>query len=120
MLAKTMEEWVPLLEAKNVPCGPIYNMKQVFEDPQVRHREMQVSLPHSVGVQAPSVANPIRLSATPIRYEKSSPLLGEHNNAVLQERLGLSAERIARAAGQGRGLSRAIRFHRFNPWRRFT
>ena len=63
MRAKTMDEWVPLLEAKNVPCGPIYNMKQVFEDPQVRHREMQVSLPHSAGVQAPSVANPIRLSA---------------------------------------------------------
>jgi crotonobetainyl-CoA:carnitine CoA-transferase CaiB-like acyl-CoA transferase len=101
MLAKTMEEWIPLLEAKNVPCGPIYNMKQVFEDPQVRHREMQVSLPHSAGVQAPSVANPIRLSGTPIRYERSSPLLGEHNHAVLQERLGLSAERIAELQAKG-------------------
>jgi crotonobetainyl-CoA:carnitine CoA-transferase CaiB-like acyl-CoA transferase len=101
MLARTMEEWVPLLEANNVPCGPIHNMKQVFEDPQVRHREMQLTLPHSAGVQAPSVANPIRLSDTPIQYGKSAPLLGEHNTAVLQERLGLSAQRIAELQSRG-------------------
>jgi crotonobetainyl-CoA:carnitine CoA-transferase CaiB-like acyl-CoA transferase len=95
MLSKSMEEWIPLLEAKNVPCGPIYNMKQVFEDPQVRHREMQLALPHSAGVQAPAVASAIRLSDTPIQYGRSAPLLGEHNTAILQDRLGLSAERIA-------------------------
>ncbi|MGK6310239.1 CaiB/BaiF CoA transferase family protein [Variovorax sp. DT-64] len=101
MLAKTMEEWVVLLEANNVPCGPIHNMKQVFEDPQVRHREMQLTLPHGAGVQVPSVANPIRLSDTPIRYARSAPLLGEHNEAVLQERLGLSATRIAELRAKG-------------------
>lgn len=101
MLARTMEEWVPLLEAKNVPCGPIYNMKQVFEDPQVRHRDMQLALAHSTGVQAPSVASPIRLSATPIQYGRSAPVLGEHNVAVLQGRLGLSAERIAELQAKG-------------------
>ncbi|MDB5911587.1 MAG: caiB [Ramlibacter sp.] len=101
MLGKTMEEWVALLEANNVPCGPIHNMKQVFEDPQVRHRDMQLELPHSAGVQAPSVANPIRLSGTPIRYQKSAPLLGEHNTAVLQDRLGLSAQRIAELQAKG-------------------
>jgi crotonobetainyl-CoA:carnitine CoA-transferase CaiB-like acyl-CoA transferase len=101
MLARTMEEWVPLLEAKNVPCGPIYNMKQVFEDPQVRHRGMQRTLPHGAGVEAPTVANPIRLSATPIRYGRSAPLLGEHNDAILHERLGLSRERIAELQAKG-------------------
>lgn len=101
MLARTMEEWVALLEANNVPCGPIHNMKQVFEDPQVRHREMQLALPHSAGVQAPSVANPIRLSDTPIRYQHSAPLLGEHNRVVLQERLGLSPARIAELHAKG-------------------
>ena len=101
MLAKTMEAWVTLLEANNVPCGPIHNMKQVFEDPQVRHREMQLTLPHSAGVQAPSVANPIRLSGTPIQYQHSAPLLGEHNRVVLQERLGLSAERVAELQVKG-------------------
>ncbi|MGH8784648.1 MAG: CaiB/BaiF CoA transferase family protein [Cupriavidus necator] len=101
MLAKTMEEWVALLEANNVPCGPIHNMKQVFEDPQVVHRDMQLSLPHSTGVNAPSVANPIRLSETPIRYERSAPTLGEHNQTILHERLGLSAERIAELKTRG-------------------
>lgn len=95
MLAKTMEEWIPLLEASNVPCGPIYNLKQVFEDPQVRHRNMKITLPHGAGVEAPAVASPIRLSQTPIRYGQSAPQLGEHTHAVLGERLGLTAERIA-------------------------
>ncbi|MDW5444155.1 CaiB/BaiF CoA-transferase family protein [Polaromonas sp. SM01] len=101
MLARTMEEWVTLLEANNVPCGPINDMKQVFEDPQVRHRDMQLSLPHNTGVQAPSVANPIRLSATPIRYERSAPTLGEHNHAILRDRLGLSDERMADLQARG-------------------
>lgn len=91
MLAKTMTEWVALMEARNVPCGPINNLQQVFEDPQVRHRDMQLSLEHGEGVRAPAVANPIRLSETPIRYGRSAPLLGEHNAAILGERLGLTA-----------------------------
>ena len=100
MLARTMEEWVGLLEATNVPCGPINNMKQVFEHPQVTHREMRQSLPHGAGVDAPSVANPIRLSETPIRYGRSAPTLGEHNKAVLG-RLGLSDERISELMASG-------------------
>ncbi len=94
MLARTMTEWVDLLEAANVPCGPIYNMQQVFEDPQVRHREMQLSLPHSAGVNAPGLANPIRLSDTPIRYQHAAPRLGEHTDTVLGG-LGYDAARIA-------------------------
>ncbi|AMO21779.1 CaiB/BaiF CoA transferase family protein [Ramlibacter tataouinensis] len=101
MLAKSMEEWVPLLEAVNVPCGPIYNMKQVFEDPQVRHRGLQLSLEHGAGVQAPSLANPIRLSETPISYGRSAPLLGEHNQEVLQGRLGLSESELEALQAKG-------------------
>ncbi|SAI28584.1 CoA-transferase [Bordetella ansorpii] len=101
MLARTMHEWVALMEAANVPCGPIYNMQQVFEDPHVQHRGMRLSLPHGAGVQAPAVASPIRLSDTPIQYGRSAPLLGEHTDSVLAERLNLSPQRIAalRAAG---------------------
>ena len=101
MLAKTMEEWVELLEARNVPCGPIYNMQQVFDDPQVQHRNMHLSLPHAAGVQAHSVANPLRLSDTPIRYRQAAPMLGEHNDDILKERLKLSDERIAELKSKG-------------------
>jgi crotonobetainyl-CoA:carnitine CoA-transferase CaiB-like acyl-CoA transferase len=76
-------------------------MEEVFEDPQVRHRNMHLSLPHSAGVDAPSIANPIRLSATPIQYQGSAPQLGEHNDAILQQRLGLSDERMAALQAKG-------------------
>ncbi len=95
MLSRTAQAWIAPLEAANVPCGPVYDMQQVFADPQVRHRNMQVSLPHSAGVAAPGVASPIRLSETPVRYGQAAPRLGEHSAAILEERLGLSAERIA-------------------------
>jgi crotonobetainyl-CoA:carnitine CoA-transferase CaiB-like acyl-CoA transferase len=101
MLERTMAEWVTLLESCNVPCGPIHNMQQVFEDPQVKHREMRISLPHSAGVQAPGVANPIRFSETPVRYASAAPTLGEHNRAVLGDRLGLSDERLAELKAMG-------------------
>jgi len=101
MLARTMGEWVERMEAANVPCGPIYNMQQVFEDPQVQHRGMRLSLPHGAGVEAPAVASPIRLSGTPIRYGRSAPLLGEHTEAVLGEALGLAPGRIAELRAQG-------------------
>ncbi len=101
MLAKTMEEWVPLLEAVNVPCGPIHDMKQVFEDPQVQHRGMKLALEHGAGVQAPAVANPIRLSETPIRYGRSAPLLGEHNQEVLRGRLGFTDAQLEALQAKG-------------------
>lgn len=101
MLTRTMAEWVERMEAANVPCGPIYNLQQVFEDPQVRHRGMRLALPHSAGVDAPAVANPMQMSETPIRYGRAAPLLGEHTDAVLSRALGMSPARIAelRAAG---------------------
>lgn len=100
MLMRPMMEWVERMEAANVPCGPIYNTQQVFDDPQVRHREMRLSLPHSTGVQVPSVANPIRYSDSPISYEHSAPTLGEHTDAVLNGKLGISAEHIAELRGK--------------------
>lgn len=101
MLARTMQEWVQILQAANVPCGPIYNIEQVFQDPHVRHRGMQLSLPHAAGVDTPAVANPIRMRDTPIRYGRAAPTLGQHTDDVLSERLGLDQTRIAELKGRG-------------------
>lgn len=101
MLTRPMGEWVALMEAANVPCGPINTMEQVFQDPQVMHRDMRLELPHSAGVQAPAVASPIRLSDTPIRYGNSAPLLGEHTDAVLGDALGLAPSRIGELRDAG-------------------
>lgn len=95
MLTRTMKEWVALLEAANVPCGPIYDIKQVFEDPQVQHRGTKFTMPHATGVEAPSLANPIRFSATPITYERAAPVLGQHTKEVLGGMLGMSDDDIA-------------------------
>jgi crotonobetainyl-CoA:carnitine CoA-transferase CaiB-like acyl-CoA transferase len=101
MLARTMSEWIERMEAENVPCGPIYNMQQVFEDPQVKHRGMQFSMPHANGVDMPALANPIRFSDTPICYERAAPKLGQHTDEVLTQKLGFTAEQISDLRGKG-------------------
>lgn len=94
MLERTTREWLDLLNPANVPCGPIYDMKQVFEDPQVAHRGLYGVLPHSAGGLAPNIGNPIQFSETPIRYAHAAPLLGEHTRPILSDLLGLAPEAI--------------------------
>ncbi len=101
MRKQPMRAWITAMEAVNVPCGPINNLEQVFDDPQVRHRGMKLSLPHGAGVDAPGVANPIRYSATPIAYRNAAPMLGEHTDEVLAAVAGLSPERIAALRAKG-------------------
>jgi crotonobetainyl-CoA:carnitine CoA-transferase CaiB-like acyl-CoA transferase len=91
---KTTVEWIALLEPAAVPCGPINDLAAVFADPQVRHRGLRVDLPHAAGGIAPTVANPIRLSKTPVDYRCAPPTLGQDTEAVLRA-LGRSAEDIA-------------------------
>jgi len=91
----TMMAWVEIFEKNNVPCGPIYSLDQVFEDEQVKERNMKIHLPHDAGVDVPTVASPIRMSQTPVRLEKSAPVLGSHTVDILQKELGLTTEQIA-------------------------
>jgi formyl-CoA transferase len=93
--------WIERLEAAGVPCGPINDMGQVFEDPQVRHRGMRVDIPHPLGVDVPTVASPMRFSATPVAYDRPPPMLGEHTDAVLGELLGYDAALITALRSDG-------------------
>ncbi|HLX82201.1 MAG TPA: CaiB/BaiF CoA-transferase family protein [Burkholderiales bacterium] len=90
MRARTKKEWIETLEAANVPCGPINNMKEVFDDPQVQHRGLRVDMPHPLGGVAPVVRSPLRLSETPVEYRLPPPMLGQHNEEVLRGLLGRS------------------------------
>ncbi|MGB6054784.1 MAG: CaiB/BaiF CoA-transferase family protein [Burkholderiaceae bacterium] len=83
------------LEEAGVPGGPINDLKQVFDDPQVRARGLQIELPHPSAGKVKLVASPLRLSATPPAYDAPPPLLGQHTDEVLEELLGYDAERIA-------------------------
>jgi len=93
MLQRTMHEWIELLEAHHVPCGPINNIDQVFDDPQVQHRGMRVPMQHPSGLIS-LLASPMRFSDTPVRYELPPPLLGQHTAEVLQRVLGLSEDEL--------------------------
>lgn len=94
---RTTAAWIALLEDKAVPCGPINTVAQAFDDPQVRARGIRVDLPRDAGdgiARVATVASPMRLSATPVRYHRAPPALGQHTDEVLRE-LGLDAKAIA-------------------------
>ena len=101
MRTRSKQEWIAALEEATVPCGPINNMKEVFEDPQVRHRELRVDIPHPSGGTAPVVASPMRLSATPVEYRIAPPLLGQHNDEIYRGLLGKSEAELARLKSAG-------------------
>ncbi len=98
---KTTAEWVSQLEAAGVPCGPINDLAQMFQDPQVVARGLAVSMPHALAGSVPQVASPIRLSETPVEYRRAPPLLGEHTEVVLGEVLGLDGEAVQRLREAG-------------------
>jgi crotonobetainyl-CoA:carnitine CoA-transferase CaiB-like acyl-CoA transferase len=95
MRKRTTQEWVEALEAAAVPCGPINSIDQVFADPQVRHRGMRVELARTDGVKTPGLASPVRLSKTPIAYERPAPSLGADTEEVLSSLLELDQDKIA-------------------------
>lgn len=88
MRTRTRDDWIESLQKVGVPSGPINNIQQVFEEPQVKAREIWRELPHPLGGTAPSTASPIRYSDTPIQYRMAPPLLGQHTDEILEE-LGL-------------------------------
>ncbi len=97
---KTTAEWIVLLESAAVACGPINDLAAVFTDAQVIHSGLRFDMPHDSGSQAPQVANPINLSATPVNYRTAPPKLGQHTDAVLAE-LGYDAQTIVRLRSAG-------------------
>ncbi|MGP9823738.1 CaiB/BaiF CoA transferase family protein [Ectopseudomonas khazarica] len=92
---KTTAQWIALLEAAGVPCGPINDLQQVFADPQVQSRGLSFDLPNALGGRTPQVASPLRLSDTPVAYHSAPPLLGQHTDVLLQRVLGMSEGQIA-------------------------
>ncbi|MBF0279937.1 MAG: CoA transferase [SAR324 cluster bacterium] len=98
---KTAEHWLEALREKRIPCAPVNNFEQALNDPQIRHRNMvvEVNHPQTGSVQMPG--NPVKMSDT---YEDSfspPPLLGEHTDEVMLNRLGISKERLAELKASG-------------------
>jgi len=79
------DTWIAALDDKAVPCGPIQDLADVFDHPQVRHRNMEITLPHPIAGEVSLIGNPIRMSETPVTYQNAPPMLGEHTDDVLAE-----------------------------------
>ncbi len=89
------ETVIATLEKAGVSCGPINDIAEVFDDPQVHARGLRVDQRRSDNSSISSTAFPAKLSATPAQYHSAPPLLGEHNDDVLRQWAGLSDEAIA-------------------------
>ncbi|MCS6844303.1 MAG: CoA transferase [Caldilineales bacterium] len=93
-------EWVELLNAAEIPAGPIYAVDEALNDPHVQARRLVIELEHPTVGLVKSLAFPAGLSATPPTYRLPPPRLGEHTDQVLAE-LGYDAAAIAALRGQG-------------------
>ncbi|MBV8836124.1 MAG: CoA transferase [Alphaproteobacteria bacterium] len=92
--ARGSREWIDLLNQAGVPCGPVYRIDEMFEDPQVRHLGMARPVRHPALGEIELVSQPIVLTRTPSELRTPAPERGEHTDAVLRD-LGYDAGRIA-------------------------
>ena len=95
------DEWISLLEAVGVPCGPINDVGEVFANEQVQARGMAVELAHPSAGKVTLVRSPMKMSSTPPTSDKAPPLLGQHTDEVLRDVLGRSGDEIAALRARG-------------------
>lgn len=88
--AETTDYWVQILSEAGVPCSPINNLKQVFENEQIVERGLKISGQHVKNDQLPMVGSPIKYSETPVEYQNAPPVLNQHRDYILDEVLSLS------------------------------
>jgi len=101
LLERNVHDWVAPLESAGVPAGPINNIAQTFEHPQVKYRKLKIELPHPLSGTVPLVANPIRFSKTPVSYRSAPPMLGQHTGEVLSTLGGMSQGDIDALTSKG-------------------
>jgi len=93
--------WLAALEQVGVPANPVNRIDQVFEDAQVQARGLRIELPHAGGGSVAMVRNPLKFSATPLRYGHAAPVLGQHTEQVMREILSLDDIRLQELRLQG-------------------
>jgi len=96
LASNTSQWWIEQLEQVAVPCGPVNTLEQVFNHPQIKHREMVKQVPNQQGELIDTIASPINLSATPLQYNSASPDLGQHSYQVLSKNLNYSEVKISK------------------------
>ncbi len=90
---QSAQYWLDICQSAGVPCAPINRISQVFDDPQVKHRQMQIEMPHPMAGRVKQVANPVKFSTSQIEYRNPPPTLGQHNDELLRS-IGLDQKQI--------------------------
>jgi len=87
---KSRAYWLTTCEKVGVPCGPVNNLEQVFNDPHLQHRGAEVRMPHPLAGsgEVSLIANPLKLSETPVRYRHAPPIRNQHEQEILRDWLG--------------------------------
>ncbi len=94
MQTRSREQWMDTLRENGIPCGPIFNLAEIFQDEQVHHRRMIQQVTHSAEGDVDVLGVPVQLSRTPGGIRAAPPLLGEHTRDVLDD-LGYADDDIA-------------------------
>ena len=93
---RTTEDWLRQLDAAGIPCGPIQNVQEVVEDPQVLARDMIVKILHPIAGSLRVAGSPLKLSESPPEVTRHAPALGEHTDQVLHTLLQATTDDLAR------------------------
>jgi len=91
----TTRDLVRSLSEAGVPAGAVNDFGAAFDDEHVRHRGVRIDMPHPVAGNVSLISSPLRMSVTPPAYKLPPPQLGEHTDAILSERLGLTESELA-------------------------
>jgi CoA:oxalate CoA-transferase len=92
-VTKTINEWLELLEAAELPCAPINTIDKIVNDPQIKARDMMIELEHPVAGHQKMAGVPVKMSVTPGQVEFPAPLLGQHTAEILEEMFGWDKEK---------------------------
>ena len=97
----SVEHWLDKLEQAGIPCGPIQDIEQVCNDPQIAERKMLIEIEHPVAGPQKMPNSPLKFSSSPIELLTPAPLLGEHTREILKSMLGMKDEEVVtlRSAG---------------------
>ncbi|MEM9332684.1 MAG: CaiB/BaiF CoA-transferase family protein [Pseudomonadota bacterium] len=100
---QTASYWLEAMEAAGVPCGPVNDLAQTFSDPQIKHREMAISMDHPLaGAQGVNlIGNPLNFSETPVAYKQAPPIRAEHTREILSKHLDYDSEKLDELEADG-------------------
>ena len=93
--------WLAVFDKVGLPSGPINELDKVFENEQIKSREMQIELPHSIDNKVTLLNSPIKIPTSPTKTHKAPPTLGEHTEEILKEKIGLDQDTVARLRDEG-------------------